>query len=54
MAITALYNISTVLVTNDSGPAHFSAITAAAVDCAVRAGDAKALWEPGQYGVDYG
>jgi ADP-heptose:LPS heptosyltransferase len=27
MAITALYNISTVLVTNDSGPAHFSAIT---------------------------
>lgn len=26
-AITALYNISTVLVTNDSGPAHFSAIT---------------------------
>ena len=27
MAITALYNIATVLVTNDSGPAHFSAIT---------------------------
>lgn len=27
MAITALYNISNVLVTNDSGPAHFSAIT---------------------------
>ncbi len=27
MAITALYNISTVLVTNDSGPGHFSAIT---------------------------
>jgi ADP-heptose:LPS heptosyltransferase len=27
MKITALYNISTVLVTNDSGPAHFSAIT---------------------------
>jgi ADP-heptose:LPS heptosyltransferase len=26
-AITALYNLSTVLVTNDSGPAHFSAIT---------------------------
>ena len=26
-AITALYNISTVLVSNDSGPAHFSAIT---------------------------
>ena len=26
-AITALYNISTVLITNDSGPAHFSAIT---------------------------
>jgi len=26
-AITALYNISSVLVTNDSGPAHFSAIT---------------------------
>jgi ADP-heptose:LPS heptosyltransferase len=26
-ALTALYNISTVLVTNDSGPAHFSAIT---------------------------
>jgi ADP-heptose:LPS heptosyltransferase len=26
-AILALYNISTVLVTNDSGPAHFSAIT---------------------------
>jgi ADP-heptose:LPS heptosyltransferase len=26
-AITALYNIATVLVTNDSGPAHFSAIT---------------------------
>jgi ADP-heptose:LPS heptosyltransferase len=25
--LTALYNISTVLVTNDSGPAHFSAIT---------------------------
>lgn len=27
MAITALYNISTLLITNDSGPAHFSAIT---------------------------
>jgi len=27
MAITALYNISAVLVTNDSGPGHFSAIT---------------------------
>ena len=27
MAITPLYNISTVLITNDSGPAHFSAIT---------------------------
>jgi ADP-heptose:LPS heptosyltransferase len=27
MAITALYNIAAVLVTNDSGPAHFSAIT---------------------------
>jgi len=27
MAITALYNVSTVLITNDSGPAHFSAIT---------------------------
>jgi len=27
LAITALYNISDVLVTNDSGPAHFSAIT---------------------------
>ena len=27
MALPALYNISTVLVTNDSGPAHFSAIT---------------------------
>jgi ADP-heptose:LPS heptosyltransferase len=27
MAITALYNISTVLVSNDSGPAHFSAIS---------------------------
>ena len=27
MAITALYNVSTVLVTNDSGPGHFSAIT---------------------------
>ena len=27
MAITALYNVATVLVTNDSGPAHFSAIT---------------------------
>jgi ADP-heptose:LPS heptosyltransferase len=27
MAITALYNISTVLITNDSGPGHFSAIT---------------------------
>jgi ADP-heptose:LPS heptosyltransferase len=27
MAITALYNIATVLVTNDSGPAHFSAVT---------------------------
>lgn len=26
-AITALYNIATVLVTNDSGPGHFSAIT---------------------------
>jgi ADP-heptose:LPS heptosyltransferase len=26
-AITALYNIASVLVTNDSGPAHFSAIT---------------------------
>jgi ADP-heptose:LPS heptosyltransferase len=26
-AITALYNIAAVLVTNDSGPAHFSAIT---------------------------
>jgi len=26
-AITALYHISSVLVTNDSGPAHFSAIT---------------------------
>ncbi len=26
-ALTALYNISAVLVTNDSGPAHFSAIT---------------------------
>jgi len=26
-AITALYQLSTVLVTNDSGPAHFSAIT---------------------------
>jgi ADP-heptose:LPS heptosyltransferase len=26
-AITALYNISAVLVSNDSGPAHFSAIT---------------------------
>lgn len=26
-AITALYNIAEVLVTNDSGPAHFSAIT---------------------------
>jgi ADP-heptose:LPS heptosyltransferase len=26
-ALTALYNIATVLVTNDSGPAHFSAIT---------------------------
>lgn len=26
-ALPALYNISTVLVTNDSGPAHFSAIT---------------------------
>lgn len=26
-AITALYHLSTVLVTNDSGPAHFSAIT---------------------------
>jgi ADP-heptose:LPS heptosyltransferase len=26
-AITALYNISDVLVTNDSGPAHFSAVT---------------------------
>jgi ADP-heptose:LPS heptosyltransferase len=27
MALLALYNISAVLVTNDSGPAHFSAIT---------------------------
>jgi ADP-heptose:LPS heptosyltransferase len=27
MALTPLYNISTVLVSNDSGPAHFSAIT---------------------------
>ena len=27
MAIKALYNISSVLVTNDSGPGHFSAIT---------------------------
>ena len=27
MAITALYNIATVLVTTDSGPAHFSAVT---------------------------
>jgi ADP-heptose:LPS heptosyltransferase len=27
MALPALYNIATVLVTNDSGPAHFSAIT---------------------------
>ena len=27
MALPVLYNISTVLVTNDSGPAHFSAIT---------------------------
>ena len=27
MAIKALYNISTVLITNDSGPGHFSAIT---------------------------
>jgi len=27
MALPALYNISRVLVTNDSGPAHFSAIT---------------------------
>ena len=27
MAITALYNIASVLVTNDSGPAHFSAVT---------------------------
>ncbi len=27
MAITPLYNIAAVLVTNDSGPAHFSAIT---------------------------
>jgi len=27
MTLPALYNISTVLVTNDSGPAHFSAIT---------------------------
>ncbi len=27
MAITALFNISEVLVSNDSGPAHFSAIT---------------------------
>ncbi len=27
MAITPLYNISTMLITNDSGPAHFSAIT---------------------------
>lgn len=27
MALPALYNISTALVTNDSGPAHFSAIT---------------------------
>ena len=26
-ALTALYNIASVLVTNDSGPAHFSAIT---------------------------
>ena len=26
-ALTPLYNISTVLITNDSGPAHFSAIT---------------------------
>jgi ADP-heptose:LPS heptosyltransferase len=26
-AITALYNISSVLVTNDSGPGHFSALT---------------------------
>jgi ADP-heptose:LPS heptosyltransferase len=27
MALPALYNISNVLVTNDSGPAHFSAVT---------------------------
>ena len=27
MAIKALYNIASVLVTNDSGPGHFSAIT---------------------------
>jgi ADP-heptose:LPS heptosyltransferase len=27
MALPALYNISSVLVTNDSGPAHFSAVT---------------------------
>jgi ADP-heptose:LPS heptosyltransferase len=27
MAIKALYNIATVLITNDSGPGHFSAIT---------------------------
>jgi ADP-heptose:LPS heptosyltransferase len=27
MALTPLYNIATVLVSNDSGPAHFSAIT---------------------------
>jgi ADP-heptose:LPS heptosyltransferase len=26
-AIKALYNVATVLVTNDSGPGHFSAIT---------------------------
>ena len=54
MAITALYNISTVLVTNDSGPGHFSAITPIRSIVLVWTGNAKTLWQPGKHGGNLG
>ena len=53
MALLALYNIATVLVTNDSGPAHFSAITPIRSIVLFGPETPQALRQPGQHRVDY-
>ncbi len=53
MAITALYNIATVLVTNDSGPAHFSAITPIRSIVLFGPETPESVRQPWQYGVNH-